>query len=459
MSKRITVVISQGQSAHPAKRRLEEDLVAGLLGKPNVELTVVPHLYDLAPDSTGMLCLSGVSGDMIVCSWLYPRAARWTLDRNGIRGSQGATLLKALGESDDEDDVDVDDLSDDATDEDRADADKSPDEADDDKHRVADYRPAPPRTIWCLDLRTHDSAEPYLAEIERITTDATVQTVELNQWSATAHLASSANSGATAHLASSAGDSPEDASFEQSSADRWIQGSPTPQQMDRYLGNGGVSAPGATAGSSSSASSGASGPIKLTSDDVSLADGASATDSASQNGAADRTAVPNNIVDEVPARRWYPVIDFSRCTNCMECIDFCLFGVYGIDRAETILVEQPDNCRKGCPACSRVCPENAIIFPQHKTPTIAGSAEVAGTLKIDLSQLFGAPDLGAPEPGAPGTADAIDVAARERDEQLLLAGRQAVGLSVGIPKRQAERPSQPKDDLDHLMDELDDADL
>ena len=55
-------------------------------------------------------------------------------------------------------------------------------------------------------------------------------------------------------------------------------------------------------------------------------------------------------------RRWYPVIDYSRCTNCMECIDFCLFGVYGIDQQETILVEQPDNCRKGCPACSRVCP-------------------------------------------------------------------------------------------------------
>ena len=59
----------------------------------------------------------------------------------------------------------------------------------------------------------------------------------------------------------------------------------------------------------------------------------------------------------------------------MECIDFCLFGVYGIDEQETILVEQPDNCRKGCPACSRVCPENAIIFPQHKTPVIAGDPE------------------------------------------------------------------------------------
>ncbi len=97
-------------------------------------------------------------------------------------------------------------------------------------------------------------------------------------------------------------------------------------------------------------------------------------------------------VEETTSRRWYPVIDFSRCTNCMECVDFCLFGVYGVDGVENILVEQPDNCRKGCPACSRVCPENAIIFPQHKAPAIAG-AQIEGDegFKIDLSQLFGAP--------------------------------------------------------------------
>jgi NAD-dependent dihydropyrimidine dehydrogenase PreA subunit len=130
----------------------------------------------------------------------------------------------------------------------------------------------------------------------------------------------------------------------------------------------------------------------------------------------------------------------------MECIDFCLFGVYGIDQSETILVEQPDNCRKGCPACSRVCPENAIIFPQHKTPVIAGAPGGEAGLKIDLSQLFGAPD-------------AQDVAARERDEQLLLAGRKPVGVSETIPKRQADKEDKPKDELDDLIDELDDLDL
>lgn len=152
-------------------------------------------------------------------------------------------------------------------------------------------------------------------------------------------------------------------------------------------------------------------------------------------------------VEETAGRRWYPVIDFSRCTNCMECIDFCLFGVYGVDEAETILVEQADNCRKGCPACSRVCPENAIIFPQHKTPAIAGAPAEAGGLKIDLTQLFG------------GSAGAVDVAASERDEQLMLVGREAVGLSVGIPKRQNQGQGEPADALDDLVDELDSLDL
>ena len=156
-------------------------------------------------------------------------------------------------------------------------------------------------------------------------------------------------------------------------------------------------------------------------------------------------------IDEQTNRRWYPVIDFDRCTNCMECVDFCLFGVYGVDGVENILVEQPDSCRKGCPACSRVCPENAIIFPQHKAPAIAG-ATTAGDegFKIDLSQLFGAPAKG---------EDAIEVAARERDEQLLLAGRDTVGIDDQLKKRQAARQQAPKDELDHLIDQLDALDL
>ena len=154
-------------------------------------------------------------------------------------------------------------------------------------------------------------------------------------------------------------------------------------------------------------------------------------------------------IEENTGRRWYPVIDYSRCTNCMECLDFCLFGVYGVDKLDSILVEQADNCKKGCPACSRVCPENAILFPQHKTPAIAGSpsAPELGGLKIDLSQLFGAPS-------------AVEVAAMERDRELVADGREAVGMSVGIPKRQADKKAdEPRDALDDLVDEFDKLDI
>ena len=131
----------------------------------------------------------------------------------------------------------------------------------------------------------------------------------------------------------------------------------------------------------------------------------------------------------------------------MECIDFCLFGVYGLDHSGMILVEQQDSCKKGCPACSRVCPSNAIIFPQHKTPAIAGASGEVTNLKIDLSKLFGGDEL-----------DPLAMAVAERDNELVRDGRDAVGMSVGIPKRQTSG-AKPRDELDDLMDGLDAMDF
>ena len=163
------------------------------------------------------------------------------------------------------------------------------------------------------------------------------------------------------------------------------------------------------------------------------------------NGHAATAAFAPEQLLAPPDRRWYPVIDYSRCTNCLECLDFCLFGVYGVDSLDRILVENQDNCKKGCPACSRVCPEQAIMFPDYKTPAIAGApvGAISG-LKIDLTKLFG------------GEAkDALAQAVEERDRELVADGRDAVGMTVGIPKRQADKPQGPKDDLDKLMDDLD----
>ncbi len=91
---------------------------------------------------------------------------------------------------------------------------------------------------------------------------------------------------------------------------------------------------------------------------------------------------------------WFPVIDYDRCTNCMQCLSFCLFGVYGVDQQQRIQVQNNDNCKTNCPACSRVCPEAAIMFPKYKAGPINGDVVSDADLqrekmKIDISALLG----------------------------------------------------------------------
>lgn len=83
---------------------------------------------------------------------------------------------------------------------------------------------------------------------------------------------------------------------------------------------------------------------------------------------------------------WFPVIDFDRCNHCMQCLSFCLFGVFTAKDGK-IRVAQPDNCKPNCPACARVCPEAAIIFPKHPEPVIHGGD--GPRVKVDVSALMG----------------------------------------------------------------------
>ena len=319
---RLTVVLSQAQGKNPTRRALEESIAAALLLEPGLDVSIVPHLYDLDSEHTGRLFLESVQGDMVVLAWLFPRAAFWLLDRDGIKGQYGENQI-ALQDEDDE-------------------------EEEKPEPKGIGSVEVPDRWIYCLDLRDHADHRVYVDEVKRIAAEC---------------------------------------------------------QARRETAK----------------------PASLV-----------------QLGIAGKT---NGFTQEQmlaqPGRRWYPVIDYSRCTNCLECLDFCLFGVYGVDSLERIFVENQDHCKKGCPACSRVCPENAIMFPEHKTPAIAGapSAGVSG-LKIDLTKLFGG-------------MDALAVAAQERDTELVKDGREAVGLTVGIPKRQEGKAQGPKDDLDKLMDALD----
>lgn len=91
---------------------------------------------------------------------------------------------------------------------------------------------------------------------------------------------------------------------------------------------------------------------------------------------------------------WFPVIDYDRCTNCMQCLSFCLFDVYGVDDDNKIQVQNNDNCKTNCPACSRVCPEVAIMFPKYSGGPINGE-EISEDdvsrekMKVDISSLLG----------------------------------------------------------------------
>ena len=92
-------------------------------------------------------------------------------------------------------------------------------------------------------------------------------------------------------------------------------------------------------------------------------------------GGAGRIDEIDSPVDE----RWYPVLDRSRCTDCGQCHDFCLFGVYDV-RDGQVVATRPEQCKPGCPACARVCPEGSIMFPHYTAdPGIAGApgAEIA----------------------------------------------------------------------------------
>ena len=411
MAKRLTVVISQAQGKNPAKRQIEEDIVTGLLMDAGIDVTIVPNLYDIHPDSSGMLALQQINGNMVVLSWLYQRAAHWVLDRSGIHGHVGTILL-------DNDDEEEEDDSEDET----AEAES--------KERVIETRDIPNRQIYCLDLRATTKADAFIEEVRRIHGETNVQVVSLGNGSSLSGGNGNSTAAPTPETPPLNGGAPANDAADVVTLNDVVAGLSQPS-------------PGATNGVSSNGVSSNGGVTDLMADR--FANPVNDTSLAPNGQGLENGKTPQRFENE-GGRRWYPVIDFSRCTNCMECIDFCLFGVYGVDQVDTILVEQPDNCRKGCPACSRVCPENAIMFPQHKTPAIAGSMDAAENMKIDLSQLFGAPADG---------KSAEELAAIERDEQLMLAGRDAVGIGGG----KAANDEAPHDDLDDLVDALNELDI
>lgn len=106
-----------------------------------------------------------------------------------------------------------------------------------------------------------------------------------------------------------------------------------------------------------------------------------------ESGLASETSFPEVPGDWVP---WFPTIDRERCVGCGKCVDFCLFGVYRRNpETKKIEVCAPHNCKTNCPACARMCPYTAIIFPKHDDSPINGGEDDSNTpVKVDPKAVF-----------------------------------------------------------------------
>jgi len=364
MSEQLTVVWSEPRTPWPAQKRLSRAVLDHLTQVPEVDVAVVPHLYDLSPDGTGVDYLRSIRGPLLVLAWLYPRAAFWLLDAHGIKGRMGPTAFFPAEE--------LPGASDDA----QGDAAAAEAERDKPHAAAAEAARAEPhaephselpdhqRTIWCIDLRDHDEAAPLWAEVDRIVYEAT-------------------------------GRSP--------------------------------------------------------------AETASAPGPADSPGPADASSAESvRRIDEATRARWYPVVDYGRCAHCLECLNFCLFGVFDTGEDDSLVVVLPDQCRTGCPACARVCPSAAIMFPMHSDPAIAGDPQAPWqNAADDLLELAG---LDPPQRADPrGLAGAEHRQALEQSE----AG-DAEQPPADEPLEQPAKPAARAESeetteakLDRLVDELD----
>jgi len=152
--------------------------------------------------------------------------------------------------------------------------------------------------------------------------------------------------------------------------------------------------------------------------------------------------------------RWYPVIDGSRCINCRHCLQFCLFGVYELNAAGQVEVRNPDQCKPGCPACARICPQSAVMFPLYEQDgAIAGAPGQFVALDAAARKMFYTRTK-QPCPMCGAKSERKSRAAAASGQICPECGRPQAVQTRGAGSAAATEPP-PFDDLDVLVDRLD----
>ncbi|MCL2319382.1 MAG: ferredoxin family protein [Treponema sp.] len=75
--------------------------------------------------------------------------------------------------------------------------------------------------------------------------------------------------------------------------------------------------------------------------------------------------VPRDKID------WCPRIDYEKCSDCMECAEFCPHNVFEMRENQTprLVVKNPANCVVFCRACAKTCGPGALSFPDKNKTT------------------------------------------------------------------------------------------
>ena len=177
-----------------------------------------------------------------------------------------------------------------------------------------------------------------------------------------------------------------------------------------------------------------------------------------------------DLTDKTPqSARWYPVIDGSRCVNCLECLNFCMFGVYSITDSGAITVESPDSCRNGCPACSRICPQSAILFPRceddrisgwDESPLSDGSAGTAGSAGTRSAGTRSAGTRSAYNPAPASASPGLSAAALQERERYVNEAKRKKEPEAAVEtsaKSDLATPSAADETrrFDQLLDDID----
>jgi ferredoxin len=89
----------------------------------------------------------------------------------------------------------------------------------------------------------------------------------------------------------------------------------------------------------------------------------------------EETTMPETQYQGIPRSKipWDPKIDYSKCTSCGKCMDFCHMKAFKMEETDEKrkTVVNSNQCVVFCRGCEEVCPVNAISHPsEEKTQKI-----------------------------------------------------------------------------------------